>query len=139
MRIVIFGNPITKKNSFQMARNPKTGRMFPVQSKAYKGYNREALKQAKLQKDAGFKPICTPVNVCCTFYTETRRKVDGLNLCAAIDDILVEAGILLDDNRDIVAGHDGSRVFCDKTNPRVEIEITEMSDYAQWKARKTKE
>jgi hypothetical protein len=35
-------------------------------------------------------------------------------------------GIIEDDNSQIVAGHDGSRVRYDKNNPRTEIEITEM-------------
>ena len=135
MKLTILGNPITKKNSFQMARNSKTGAMFPVQSKAYKGYQTIALKQLKKLK---IDPITTPVNVCYRFYMQTRRPVDGLNLSEALDDILVKAGILLDDNRDIVAGHDGTVVLHDKENPRVEITITEVPNYEQWKARKTK-
>lgn len=132
MELTIQGNPITKKNSFQMARNPKTGAMFPVQSKAYKGYQTKALKQLKQIKT---EPIKKPVNICYKFYMETRRPVDSLNLCEALDDILVKAGILLDDNRDIVASHDGTRVWHDKTNPRTEIIITEVPDYEQWKKR----
>ena len=135
MKITLQGNPITKKNSFQMARNPKTGAMFPVQSKAYKGYQRYAVK---LLKAMAGEPINTPVNICYTFYMETRRSVDALNLCEALDDILVQAGFLADDNRDIVAGHDGTRVLYDKMSPRVEIEITEMKDYEQWKSRAPK-
>ena len=41
-------------------------------------------------------------------------------------DILVDAGILEDDNSNIVAGHDGSRVLYDKENPRTEILITRI-------------
>ena len=57
---------------------------------------------------------------------KTRRIVDGLNLLATIDDLLVSAGILADDNSRIVAGHDGSRVLYDPINPRVEITITKL-------------
>jgi len=64
---------------------------------------------------------------------KTKRRVDGLNLLAAIDDILVKHGILEDDNRDTVVSHDGSRVYYDKTSPRVEIIITTVDDYDQWK------
>ena len=56
-----------------------------------------------------------------------------MNHSAALDDILVQAGVLADDNRDIVVGHDGSRVFWDKENPRVEITITEVNDWERWK------
>lgn len=134
MTYTILGNPVTKKNSFQMARNPKTGRMFPVQSKAYRGYEKNAVAQLKKLKP---EPISKPVNVRYTFYMETRRPIDGLNLSGALDDILVKAGVLADDNRDIVAGHDGTRVFHDKDNPRTEILITEMVGYEQWKKGKT--
>ena len=57
---------------------------------------------------------------------KTRRIVDGLNLLATIDDLLVSTGILADDNSRIVVAHDGSRVLYDPQNPRVEITITKM-------------
>ena len=58
----------------------------------------------------------------------TRRKVDALNLQATIDDLLIEAGIIEDDNSKIIVAHDGSRVRYDKEHPRTEIYITEMED-----------
>lgn len=58
--------------------------------------------------------------------------MDITNLLGATDDILVAHGILADDNRDIVAAHDGSRVYYDKAHPRVEITITPIDDYPQW-------
>lgn len=72
------------------------------------------------------RPIDFQVNVRCLFYMQTRRKVDSLNLLAAIDDILVTAGILADDNSQIVVAHDGSRVLYDKDRPRTEITITKI-------------
>ena len=54
----------------------------------------------------------------------TRHRVDLVNLLEATCDILVECGLLADDNSKIVVSHDGSRVEYDKYNPRVEIEIT---------------
>jgi Holliday junction resolvase RusA-like endonuclease len=76
--------------------------------------------------------ISTPVNVKAVYYMQTRRKVDLSNLNSALHDILVDAGVLADDNRDVVAGHDGSRVFYDKDTPRVEVTITPMPKYEQW-------
>ena len=55
-------------------------------------------------------------------------NVDKTNLESAIMDILVDARILKDDNSNIVAATDGSRVLYDKANPRTEIFIEEMSD-----------
>lgn len=40
-----------------------------------------------------------------------------------IADCLVSAGVLSDDNCSVVCGHDGSRIFYDKRNPRTEITI----------------
>ena len=63
---------------------------------------------------------------------ERRYKVDLSNLEEAICDILVHYGVLADDNRNIVATMDGSKVLWDKENSRTEIEITKLSDYQQW-------
>ena len=75
-------------------------------------------------------PINTRCNVCALYYMPTHRRVDLLNLLEATLDILVDAGILEDDNSNIVAGHDGSRVLYDKENPRTEITITELEGKA---------
>lgn len=126
--------PITKKNSMRIMQNRKTGKPFVGQSRQYTQY--EEACSYFLKWPRGWTPVTTPVNVKCLFYMPTRRNVDGLNLCAAVDDILVKYGILKDDNRDVVAGHDGSRVYYDKENPRTEIEITPIppeENYQQWK------
>ena len=70
--------------------------------------------------------ISRAVNVKCVYYMPTRRKVDLSNLIEASLDILVRAGVLEDDNCDVAAAHDGSRVYYDKENPRAEITITEL-------------
>jgi Holliday junction resolvase RusA-like endonuclease len=70
------------------------------------------------------EPISFPVQVTYLFYMKTKRVVDKSNLTAAADDMLVEAGILEDDNSRILVSHDGTRVLYDKDNPRTEITIT---------------
>lgn len=79
-------------------------------------------------KPAPKNPLDGRYNVKCLYYMPTRRKVDKTNLESAIMDILVDAGILKDDNSNIVAATDGSRVMVDKENPRTEIFIEEMED-----------
>lgn len=111
--------PISKKNSQQIMRT-KNGRPFIMPSKQYREYERNA--QRFLQGEEA--PIDYPVNISCRFYMPTRRRCDLVNLLEAVDDILVKAGIIADDNYCIVAGHDGSRVMYDKDNPRTEIYIT---------------
>lgn len=63
-----------------------------------------------------------------TIYTETRRKVDDLNLYASLDDLLVKEQILKDDNRSIIRSRDGSRVLYDKEHPRAEIYIYKYTE-----------
>ena len=120
--------PRTKKNSQQIVY--AKGRYIVIPSKAYQQFERDCLKQIKAiyrQK------IDTPVNIQVTFYMPTRRKVDLTNLLEAVDDMLVKAEVIKDDNRDIVAGHDGSRVQYDKENPHIEIKIEKMQYYKQWR------
>ena len=124
--------PVTKKNSQQILTNKATGRAFVMPSKQYREY--EATAGYFLQPKPKNGPITEPVNVTYLFYMPTRRKVDVANLISAADDILVKYGILADDNRDIIAGHDGTRVHYDKANPRTEIVISPIPEiYLQWK------
>lgn len=113
--------PVTKKNSQQILRNSKTGRPFIVPSKQYKDYAWAAILFLRPLPD---KPIDYPVNVKCLFYMPTMRRVDLTNLLEAAHDVLVEAGVLADDNSGVIVSVDGSRVLYSKENPRTEIEIT---------------
>lgn len=126
IKFVIPINPVTKKNHQQILLNIKTGRPFVAPSKPYKQYENAAL---------WFIPKGTtidyPVNVKCLFYMNTHRKCDLTNLEEAIDDIMVEAGLLKDDNSNIVAGHDGSRVLYDKNNPRTEVYIEPIENVTE--------
>lgn len=110
--------PVTKKNSQQIVY--KYGRPLIIASKAYKRYEKEAMQ---FLKPLG---IDYAVNVRCLFFMPTHRRVDLTNLLEAIDDVMVKAGTLKDDNCLIVAAHDGSRVYVDKDNPRTEIYFEEI-------------
>lgn len=132
IRFVIPGECRTKKNSMMIA---GAGTKCPVCKKPQKQWIRQgtahdtyAKKAALLLRPRPPKPIDTPINVKCLFYMATRRKVDALNLQATIDDLLIEAGIIEDDNSKIIVAHDGTRVLFDKEKPRTEIYITEMED-----------
>lgn len=115
--------PVSKKNSQRIVINKATGARMILPSKKYKDY----------ETDAGWfipknKCIDYPVNVKCLFYMPTKRLCDLTNLLESIDDIMVKHGLLKDDNFNIVAGHDGSRVLFDKSNPRTEVYITRFED-----------
>lgn len=92
-----------------------------IPSKQYKDYE---VACAEFITQLPFNTIDCPVNVKCEYYMPTKRRVDLVNLEEATLDVLVAYGIIADDNSNIVASMDGSRVFYDKKNPRTEIEIT---------------
>lgn len=69
-----------------------------------------------------------PINLKCVFYVNEQRKGTLSGYLQAVQDVLVEAGILEDDNRNIVASVDGSAVLYDKANPRTEITIMRKSN-----------
>lgn len=121
--------PATKKNSGQIVMRGKYPVLLP--SKQYQKFEKECLPYLRHVKDT-VGIINYPVNIECIFFTETKRKIDLTNLLNAIDDAMVKSGLILDDNRDIIAAHDGSRVFHDKFNPRIEVKITELNEYTQW-------
>jgi Holliday junction resolvase RusA-like endonuclease len=126
IRLTLRGDPRTKKNSQRIANN---GRL--LQSEPF----------LQWQNDVGWQipgnlrnaRIAAPVNLKAVFFMQTRHLVDLGNLLNAVCDMLTHYGVIADDNRDIAAGHDGSRVYWDKQNPRVEIEITAIAgEYEQW-------
>lgn len=115
--------PVSKKNSQQILTNKATGRSFIMPSKVFKDYEKAALWYVPRGKYIDY-----PVSVKCLFYMPTLRPCDLTNLCEAVDDVLVEAGLLADDNYGIINNHDGSRVLYSKENPRTEIYIEVVED-----------
>lgn len=123
MKLVLYGNPATKKNSMQIFKNSRTGQPFLTQSKRYKDYARDCGSQITGKYK---KKIEYPINLKCVYYRKTKHRVDLTNLLAATCDILSDFGVIADDNCKIVVSHDGSRVKYDKECPRVEIEIEKV-------------
>lgn len=114
--------PRTKKNSQRILRNQKTGRPFVMQSAQYIEYEKACL----LSISARYRvKIDYPVNLCATFFMPSKRRVDLVNLLEALQDALVKANVLADDNSKIVKSVDGSRVLYDKEHPRTEVIISE--------------
>lgn len=111
----------TKKNSPQIVR--AKGRFIIIPSKAYRDYEKACGEHLK-----NVEPFLSPCNMKCLYYMPTHRAVDLCNLLEATCDILVHYGILIDDNSNIVKGHDGSRVLYDKEYPRTEIFLTEWEE-----------
>lgn len=112
--------PATKKNSQRILVNKRTGRPFISQSETYKLFEKACGYYIQWEES----PIEEPVNLEMVYYRKDRRRCDLANLEEATLDILVKYGVLKDDNYNIVASMDGSRVEVDKKNPRTEIRIT---------------
>ena len=112
--------PITKKNSQRIVMRGNKPCILP--SEKYKEYESIALWYIPKRGMA----IDFPVNVKCIFYMPNNRLCDLTNHLESIDDVMVKAGLLKDDNYKILASHDGSRVMVDKDNPRTEVEITKI-------------
>jgi Holliday junction resolvase RusA-like endonuclease len=117
-------SPVTKKNHQRILKNRSTGAHFVAPSEQYENYEAAALWYVPRRS----APIDIPVNVKCVFYIPTARACDLTNLLEAIDDIMVKAGLLKDDNYKIIAAHDGSRVYVDKNRPRTEVIITKFEE-----------
>lgn len=129
IKFIIPVKPVTKKNSGRIITRGAYPKILP--SKQYEAFEKECLPYLnRVRQKAGI--INKPVNIKCVFFMSTKRKVDLTNLLNAIDDSMVKSGLVADDNRDIIAGHDGSRVFHDKSNPRIEVFITPINNYTQW-------
>ena len=134
MLFVIPLPPVTKKNSQRIIK--VNGRPIIIPSAKYVAYEREAIKHLQVYLGGKEPPKITyPCNIECKFYMPTHRAVDRANLEQAIQDVLVRAGILEDDNRDIAATSDGTEVLYDKDNPRTVINITRKYGYEQWNKR----
>lgn len=127
IKITIPLKPITKKNNQRIVtrRDKRTHKEIPliIPSETYVKYEKEALKYIKTAYDG--EPINYRVAVKCLFYRPNRIRCDLTNLLEAIDDVLVKANVLSDDNFNIIASHDGSRVLIDKDFTRTEVYIEE--------------
>ena len=90
MKIVIYGRPISKKNSKQLI--PCRGRMIMISSKAYHQFRKDALKQI-----VDHIQIAPPYSVKYHFEMKGKFSTDIDNMIAGINDILQEAGAITDD------------------------------------------
>ena len=133
LKLIVYGNPYIKKNSQRTIYHKYLKRTIVVYSAKYTTWKRDTLKQLGLCQNGYLKtriekPIDEPVILKCHFYRGTRHRTDLSANYEGIQDVLVEAKILEDDNSKIVIGHDGSRIFHDKENPRIELWITKATE-----------
>lgn len=112
----------SKKNSQRIIVNSRTGRPMIIQSELYKNFEQECglfLSRYKTNIDYS-------INIKATFYVPDKRKRDLTNLENAIADILVKYKVIADDNYNIIAGWDGSRIIYEKDRMETILEIKEV-------------
>jgi len=87
-----------KKNSKQIFVNPRTKRLAVIPSKRHKEWHRHASLQLNVQKNNLDLPIkeCEYIEV--TIFYHEKRPRDNTNIVESIHDLLVDNGILSDDN-----------------------------------------
>ncbi|MBP7118568.1 hypothetical protein KBA63_00630 [Candidatus Woesebacteria bacterium] len=111
-KITIYGNTPSKKNS---RINTRSGRSFP--SSKYTAWHKEASRQV-----VGSKPIPNGTILTISFVAGDNRKFDLTNKAESIMDMLVDNGILEDDNYSIVPELILKFGGVDKNNPHCVIE-----------------
>lgn len=131
-KYVIPLDPRSKKNAHRIS---GCGKRCPVCGKYERQFIRNGsttteytFKAVKYLMPRPTKPINRPVHLVYKLYTQTWHRKDDLNLYEALDDILVTAKVLADDDRKTIRSRDGSRVLYDKDNPRAEIYIYSYSE-----------
>lgn len=128
MKLVLYGEPPSKKNTQEFVRFRRkdgTSGSALIQNERYRQFESDCGWQIP---NSVRQFIDYPVNIKAIYYRSNLIKVDRPNLENALLDILVKWGVLADDNRDIAAASDGSRVLYDPDNPRIEVEITPLED-----------
>ena len=113
--------PRTKKNHGQII-HTKSGRHILLPSPSYKEFEKEVIKYVTAEF-GNIEPIDFKCNLKCKFYKDRNYSSDLVGYLQAIQDALVKAGILKDDNTNIVTTVNGSEVHHYKENPRIEVEI----------------
>lgn len=117
MILAIPGHPVTKKNHGRIVRHKNRIKFLP--SKQYASYSEIAIEYLEIAY--GRPVIKDELNLSAKYYLRDRRgQPDLINLLQATQDILEAGGIVENDRQ--FKGLNGSEIVgYDKDNPRVEI------------------
>jgi Holliday junction resolvase RusA-like endonuclease len=116
LKLTITGDIPSKKNSHRIFFH--AGRRIVSPSQKFRDWNKQALSQL-----TGIKPVDRVTSIELTFYPSTKRKFDLTNKAESIMDLLVDAGIIEDDNYTVIPQIKLQFGNIDKSNPRAEITI----------------
>ena len=123
IEITLSGEVPAKKNSRV---NTRSGRSFP--SRRYVSWHERAALEATAQ--AAGRTVEKPCEISLTFVHGDLRRRDGDNGVSSVFDLLVDCGIIRDDNWRCVRAF-SVRNFYQKSRPRCEISIREIGEEAE--------
>jgi Holliday junction resolvase RusA-like endonuclease len=112
LEIILPGNVISKKNSKRICR----GRL--LSSKAFLAYEKACLQELMFRRVKWLGSY--PVEMHCQFFRKTKQKFDYSNMMESLQDILVKAKVIADDDYQHVIPCRPSMAI-DKDNPRAVI------------------
>ena len=118
MKFKLKGNIPSKKNS---RINTRSGRSFP--SRKYSEWHEDAGWQIK-----SLKPIKHRIKIDYIFTPKDRRLFDVSNKIESINDLLVDMGIIEDDNYKFLLIGDTTVLHCDKENCGCECIINKIEE-----------
>lgn len=120
MRLVIYGDCPSLKNSKQIFVNKRTGKPFITSSQRSKVWQASAYQQL-VDQFKGLQITDYPISIAMQFYFPTKRAKDLDNACSSVLDALVHANVIKDDNINYVDSIDLQFSGYDKNEPRVEV------------------
>lgn len=136
LTITLFGELYSKKNSKRIVKNRHTNKPIIISSQVYKGSEFDFIYQladsmnketweTMLKSNEVIYGSQYPLRLNFKIYRKTKRAFDYNNIIQGLQDMMVEAGYLPDDNADYLIPS-FSPYEVDKGNPRVILSINEL-------------
>ena len=117
-KLILYGTVPSKKNSKR--RVQRGAHVFMIPSENHEIWHRQQMLFLRSWNDA---PMPKLESVTLTFYVADKRKADLSNKAESVMDLLVDAGVILDDNYFVVPELHLLLGGVDKKSSRVEIEL----------------
>lgn len=120
--IILHGKVPSKKNSKKII--PYKGRHIIVSDDKHRSWNREQSKVVNAWKSVQSCPLPLSIaSVVITMYPPDRRAGDLTNKAESIMDLLVDCGVLVDDNWFVCGDVHLKLGSVDRDNPRAEVSL----------------
>ncbi len=118
--------PVSKAKSFSLNMNQYRNAHYHTLNKAKQTFHDMVIPSLKSL------PVLTKISLIYTLFPPSKRELDVANICSIVDkffsDTLVSSGRITDDNFKVLPNITYRFGSIDKTNPRVEVTIEELSD-----------